>query len=331
MAIFPTQYSTLSASALGKAIEGWYGFSGLTCRFLLRGVSDTYVLEGATDQYILKIYRDAHRSLEEIKAEVELLNGLHQGGARVSYPIKDHAGNQIQSFQAAEGIRHGVLFSFAAGKPFNDPSDEQIAITGREMARLHNLTAVIELGHKRREYNHHTTLIQPIATFAPAFKELPDEYQYLQDMAAVVMKKLNGMDTSKFSYGYCHYDFFPKNFHFDEHNNITFFDFDFAGKGYLVNDIMSYWVHFALNACVGRSTLEESKRIFTIFLEAYRTVRPVSEEEISAIPYLNFAFWVFYLGFTYENFDDWSNMFFDTRFIKGRVALIKKMADMYCF
>ena len=116
MAIFPTQYSTLSARALNDVIESWYGFNGLTCRLLLRGVSDTYVLEGATGQYILKIYRGAHRSLNEIKAEVELLNRLHEGGARVSYPLKDREGKQLQSFEAAEGTRYGVLFSFAAGK-----------------------------------------------------------------------------------------------------------------------------------------------------------------------------------------------------------------------
>lgn len=330
MAIFPAQYSTLSAPALGKAIEAWYGFSGLRCRYLLRGVSDTYVLEGTREQYILKIYRDAHRSLQEIQGEVELLNYLHQGGCRVSYPVKDREGRQIQSFEAAEGIRYGVLFSYAAGKPVTEPSDEQITITGREMARIHHITSTLTLSHERRVYNNDTTLLQPIAALAPAFTELPEEYGYLQDTAAMIIKKLNNLDTSGFSYGYCHYDFFPKNFHFDEHNHITFFDFDFSGKGFLVNDMMSYWNHFALNAILGRSSREESERAFQVFLAAYRTVRSVSDEEISMIPYLNFGFWIFYMGFHYEHFDDFSTQFFNTRFLKERVALIRKMTDNYC-
>lgn len=330
MAIFPTQYSTLSAPALGKFIEAQYGLSKLNCRYLLRGVSDTYVLEGATEQYILKIYRDAHRSLEEIKGEVELLNHLHQGGCKVSWPIRDREGKQLQSFQAAEGIRYGVLFSYAGGKPVTEPSDEQIAITGREIARIHNITSTIILSHERRAYNHDTTLLQPIANFAPAFKELPEEYQYLQNTAALIIKKLDSIDTAAFSYGYCHYDFFPKNFHFDEHNEITFFDFDFAGKGFLVNDIMSYWNHFALNAVLGRASREESDRAFNVFLTHYRTVRPVSDKEVSTIPYLNFGFWVFYMGFHYEHYEDFSTHFFNTRFLKERVALIRKITDTYC-
>ncbi len=331
MAIFPTQYSTLSAPALGKAIESLYGFPPLSCRYLLRGVSDTYKLEGETARYIFKVYRDAHRSLEEIKGEVELLNALHEGGTSVSYPIRDRDGRQIQSFEAAEGTRYGVLFSYAAGKPVGVISDEQIANTGRAMAQVHNITSTIQLSHERRSYNHHSTLLGPIAALAPAFHELPDEYQYLQDTATAIIKKLDGLDTSSFSEGYCHFDFLPKNFHIDEHNKVTFFDFDFAGKGFLANDLMTYWTHFALDVILGKSTREESERAFGVFLDAYREIRPVSAEEVRAIPYLNLGFWVFYLGFHYDQFDDFSTHFFTTRFIRERVALIKKIMDLYCF
>ncbi len=330
MAIFPTQYSTLSAAALGRHVEEQYGLSGLLCRYLLRGVSDTYVLEGAVEKYILKIYRDAHRSVEEIKGELELLNILHGEGCKVSYPINDRTGNQLQAFQAAEGTRYGMLFSYAIGKPANKPTNEQIAITGREMARIHNITAAIKLNHPRREYNHHTTLLHPIAILGSVFTELPDEYRYLQDTAAAVIKKIDSMDTSGFSYGYCHYDFLPKNFHFDDQNNITFFDFDFMGKGFLVNDIMSYWNHYMLNTLSGRSSRDESDREFAVFLDAYRSIRPLSATEINAIPYLIFGFWVFFLGFYQEQFDDFSTHFFTTTYKKERVALIKKIMDTYC-
>lgn len=329
MNIFPTQYSTLSAPALGKAIEDLYGLPHLTCRYLLRGVSDTYKLEGPAGQYILKIYRDAHRSLEEIKGEVELLNLLKEGGARVSWPISDQEGRQIQSFQAAEGIRYGVLFTYAAGKPVGEPTDEQITITGREMACLHNLTSSITLHHPRREYNHHTTLLQPLARLEPAFAELPEEYRQLQDAITSVIQKLDSLDSAHFSNGYCHFDFLPKNFHFDAQNQLTFFDFDFAGKGWLVNDVMTYWAHFFLNGYTGRSTREEADRGFNVFLESYTAHRPLSEAEIKAIPYLNVGFWVFYIGFHYEHFDDFSTHFFNSRFLKERVVLIRKLLELY--
>src|ERR1700760_4855976 len=100
--IFPTQYSTLSSKALNTFISERYGLGETNCRLLIRNVSDTYIIESATDKYILKIYRDAHRKLDEIKGEAELLTVLADRGAKVSYPLTDLSGDKIQSFNAAE-------------------------------------------------------------------------------------------------------------------------------------------------------------------------------------------------------------------------------------
>lgn len=40
--------------------------------------------------------------------------------------------------------------------------------------------------------------------------------------------------------------------------------------------------------------------------------------------YFGFGFWVFYLGFQYENYDDWSSVFFNTRYLKERGGVLKK-------
>ena len=62
MSLFPTQYSTLSASALAAYVSAAYGLPNLRGRYLLRGVSDTYLLENEQARYILKVYRAAHRT-----------------------------------------------------------------------------------------------------------------------------------------------------------------------------------------------------------------------------------------------------------------------------
>ncbi|MBB6111674.1 phosphotransferase enzyme family protein [Mucilaginibacter lappiensis] len=330
MTPFPAQYSTLSALALKDYVAAAYGINLISCKYLLRGVSDTYILEATDVKYILKIYRDRHRSLTEIQGEVELLNMLKEYGANVSYPLTDIFGSQIQKFDAAEGTRYGIVFSYALGKPVLDLNDEQLKTVGRQMAAVHNITSVVKLNYKRKAYTTDSTLIQPLKTLKPAFAELPGEYIYLKETVMQVIQKLNTFDTKKFSYGYCQYDFLPKNFHFDDAGQITFFDFDFAGQGYLANDLMSFFVHFFMHVFTGKLTDDEADRMFKIFVKAYREVRPVSDQEIKAIPYLGVGFWIFYLGFQYENFDDWSNPFFGPKFIKDRVALIKVWVDKYC-
>ncbi|GAB3546997.1 phosphotransferase enzyme family protein [Spirosoma fluminis] len=330
MQLFPAQYSTLSASALRDSLEKSYGFQGMNCRLLLRGVSDTYVLEGAESKYVFKVYRNAHRSLNEIKGEVELLNILKGRGANVSYPIRDRNGQQIQAFNAAEGVRHGVLFSYAIGENVYDLSDNQLRVVGREMAFNHTITSQIDVPHERKPYTIETTLTRPLKLIEPAFADYQEGYAYLTEIAQQVIKKMESFDTSIFSVGYCHYDYLPKNFHFDQDDTFTLFDFDFAGKGFLVNDLTSFLVHFFFHSIYGKISKEEADRQFNVALDAYREVRPLSDEEVEAIPYLGIMFWVFYLGFAYENFDDWSNTFFGLRYLRERVGIIKRFAELYC-
>jgi Ser/Thr protein kinase RdoA (MazF antagonist) len=329
MEIFPTQYSTLSTSALKDSIVKNYGLNDLIGKFLLHGVSDTYLLENPTDKYIFKVYRSAHRNLDEIKGEVELLTILKEQSAKVAYPIHDLTGEQIQAFQAAEGIRHGVLFSFAKGKNVYDFTDEQLRIIGREMAFNHNITSRIQLSYERKPYNVETTLRRPLRLIEPWFADDAEGYAYLTDMAERVIQKLGTFDTTRFSYGYCHYDYLPKNFHFDG-NQLTLFDFDFAGQGFLANDLASFLVHLFFHTATGKITKEEGDRQFAVFIDGYREVRALSDEEIGSVPFLGIMFWIFYLGFQYENFDDWSNVFVGPKYLKDRVGIIKRFSEMYC-
>ena len=324
MPIFPTQYSTLCATALNEHIQRRYNLNNTRCKLLIRNVSDTYVLESDSDQYVFKIYRNAHRKVDEIKGEVELLTLLHQGGARVSYPVKDIDGQALQQFEAAEGIRYGVLFTWAPGKVVYAMNNKQLNLLGREMALIHNISSTVKLKYFRKPYTAETTIVQPLKILEPAFAELRAEYEYLKVTGKAVVQRLEQYNQANFSHGYCHYDFLPKNFHFSGDDNITFFDFDFAGEGFLANDITSFLIHYFLEITYGKISPEEGRLAFAAFLNSYRKVRPLSKEEIQAIPDLGFAFWVFYLGFQYENFDDWSNAFFGPKFIKDRVALIKK-------
>jgi Ser/Thr protein kinase RdoA (MazF antagonist) len=330
MDIFPAQYSTLSAIALKQQIEKAYGFTGISCKLLVRNVSDTYIIADKQAKYIFKIYRKDYRSIGEINGEVELLNVLKENSVPVSYPVTDLSGSQIQQFNAAEGTRYGILFSFAIGNVVLDPDDEQLKIIGRNMAMMHNVTSVCELKNERITYDIDSTLKKPLEIIRSRFEDLPDEYQYLQDLADQVILKLKQYDVAAFSYGYCHYDLLPKNFHLDDNNNITFFDFDWAGKGLLVNDVMTFLVQLFFMAHLKRITPEEAEHNLKALIEAYRETRNLSDQEIELIPYLGVMFWIYAFGFYEENYDDFAIAFLTPKFIKERVALIKVWAEWYC-
>ena len=159
---------------------------------------------------------------------------------------------------------------------------------------------------------------------------MQEEFEYLTNIADKVAKKFEEFDTSTFSYGYCHYDFLPKNFHFDEKGKITFFDFDFAGEGYLINDLMTFLNHYFFHQLNNLITKAQAEKDFGTFLKAYQEVRPLTDEEVKAIPYLGITFHIFFLKFFYDNYDDWSNVFLTPRYTKHRVGLIKKWVELYC-
>ncbi|WP_421943166.1 phosphotransferase enzyme family protein [Pedobacter sp.] len=326
---FPAQYSTLSASALNKHIANSYNLTGFNCRLLIRNVSDTYILENGTEKFIFKIYRDSHRKLNEIEDEVRLLNILKNEGHSISFPIEDTSGHFIQQFNAIEGTRNGVLFSYAEGKVIHDLNQEQLKNIGVSIAKIHQTTSQINLKN-RHEFNFQTTLFEPLESLKPHLIDMPEEFSYLQEIAAKVVNKFKAFDTENFSIGICHYDFFPKNFHFEEAGKITFFDFDFAGKGYLINDLMTFLNHFFFHTLNNLTTIEQAEKDFNLFLDAYQSVKKLSDDEIKAIPYLGITFHIFFLKFFYDNYDDWSNAFLTPRYTKRRIDLIKKWVEMYC-
>jgi len=329
MTTFPVQYSTLSTPALEQFIRQQYGDTALDCRLLIRGVSDTYRIEkDGAPLYIFKVYRRRHRSLQEIQGEVELLNRLHNGGARVAYPIADIQGRQIQDFNAPEGLRHGVLFTYAAGQSVYDLTTAQLQEIGREMAKLHNISAAITLTYEREIFDLQRLLWQPLETLAPAYKDYPEGYTYLTTTAQQVAARLAALPD--LSTGYLQYDFLPKNFHFDADGHVMFFDFDFTGKGWLANDHASFFIHFFFHVAHKKLTQAEADRDFAVFIAAYREVRAFSDAELEAVPYLGFVFWIFYLGYQYEHFEDWSNTFFNSRYLKERVEVIRRYTELHC-
>jgi len=300
--VFPATYSTLCPEALAILITEKYGFDS-TCRLLVRGVGDTYLVEAPGARFILRIYRRSHRSFSNIRAEVELLQALKQENIAVADPIPDNNGNLIQAIQAIEGERHAVLFRYAEGQALKVLNENQLLNFGREMARFHNVSSTVVIGGERWKLDNDSMFIKPLQMLEPFFAEDPEGFNWLKQAAGKAMNELSGLPADAFSSGYCHFDFLPKNVHF-KGDAVTFFDFDFMGYGWLVNDLMSFRQHFILDVYLGRTTKEAANKDFATFLRGYREHREISDAALEAIPYLGLGFWLFYMGFhtTHDQF-----------------------------
>ncbi|MCG2616585.1 phosphotransferase [Terrimonas sp. NA20] len=323
--LFPISYSTLSPDALAAFISQQYDLPAASCRFLVRGVGDTYLIETGKSTFIFRVYRSSHRGHGAIEGETTLLKALHAAGVSVSYPVADKNGSLIQSFTAAEGNRYGALFSFAAGKVIPAPNDAQLRSLGHEIAKFHNVSSSITLTGVTRKFDLQTTLFDPLDRTRSYFLNDQEGYEWLNNMAGRIKAALDKLDTSAFSSGYCHFDFLPKNFHFDG-DKVTLFDFDFLGYGWLVNDLMIFWTHLQMDQQFNRITKERAEDSFRILIGAYREIRPVTDDELKAIPYLALGFWLFYMEF-HSTHDQFYQLIAEPAMLKMRIAFVRQLIE----
>jgi Ser/Thr protein kinase RdoA (MazF antagonist) len=188
------------------------------------------------------------------------------------------------------------------------------------------VSSAITLSDTRWNFDFETTLHRPIEMLKHAFREDPEGYAWVQQAARRAEQALNELGVSGFPTGYCHFDFLPKNFHF-EGDSLTFFDFDFFGYGWLIYDIMTFWEHLCLDVHFGRMKQTDADEAYAVFLTAYREVRPVSAAELKAVPWLSLGWWLFYMGFhtTHDQFYP----FVQPAHLKLRVGLLRQLMERY--
>lgn len=322
--VFPATYSTLCPVALSAFLSEKYALENPQCKLLVRGVGDTYLAETSGSRYILRVYRSSHRSLPQIREEVNLLLALKAAAVSVSYPLPDIQGETVQLLDAVEGERCTVLFTYAPGHPVRLLDDHQLRLLGREMARFHQVSSAIVHGKARWEFTGEQLFVRPLTLLQPFFANNVEDYMWLQqaaDRTAAKLSSLNGLST-----GYCHFDFLPKNMHFDQ-NTVTLFDFDFMGFGWLANDIASFWQYLSLEVYTKRMTQTEADRQYQLLLDAYREHRALHAAELEAVPYIALGWWLFYMGFhtTHDQF----HAFVQPGQLKLFTGLLKHMADTY--
>ncbi|RYY58929.1 MAG: hypothetical protein EOO05_14880 [Chitinophagaceae bacterium] len=323
---FPVTYSTLEPAALSAWLGVTYGFTGNACSFILRGVGDTYLVSSGEARYILRIYRHALRTRQQVIRETSLLDLLRQHNVSVSYPVADLSGQLVNTLQAPEGPRFAVVFSFAEGRSFHIMNDQQLANLGHEVAAFHNVSSLLEKSEGDRVFDLETMLHEPLRRVRPYFASAAEDLEWLDKMIAGIYKKVDAVDTSGFSAGFIQFDLLPKNYHFDAQDKVTLFDFDFVGYGWLLLDIMTFWVHTELDVHVGRQTRAAGDKSFKTFIDAYRSVREIRDAELELIPYLSLGFWIFYMGF-HESHDGFYGFVKEPGHLKVRMGLIRGLLE----
>ncbi|HAY3551209.1 phosphotransferase [Elizabethkingia meningoseptica] len=316
---FPTINSTLSPNDLGKLIQQKYGLSDKTeCSIFRLAMNHLYIIYDGENKYVFRVYTHNWRTKSDIEEELRLLLHLKEADRQVAFPIADKSNQYIQEIEAPEGTRFGVLFSYAKGAKTAKFSPQTSFLIGQALAKVHQSTENFELA--RISYNTQNLLDNPILRIKKFFNNSNNEVIFLEKLSAFLTLKIQSIDKPKMRYGSVHLDVWFDNLHIDDEKEITFFDFDFCGNGYLCFDI-SYFLFQLLATNLNEEEYQEKAESF---LNGYETVTEISAEEKKFLPYACLAIMVYYISVQCDRFEYWTNIFVNEDHLKRMVGNLKR-------
>ena len=323
MTTFPVTASTLSETELGNFIKEKYQLNkNFDCKLFRTGVNHTYFLSDTSAKFVVRVYCYQWRTKIEIQEELELLKLLQSQNLSISFPVPDTYGDFIQEINAPEGLRYAVVFSFAEGEKMRFMTNETCSAIGSLLAKIHNITANKKID--RINYNSDVLLNQPYDSLTTYFSEDLDEMKYLKEISTKISNNFQKVNLSDNQKGIVHLDIWYDNLSVNNENEITIFDFDNCGNGWLIMDIGYF--------CKQLFFIESDKKIYESkvesFLNGYRKERNLSDNELKLIADSGASIFIFYLGVQAQRFD-WSNIFFTENYLKMFVGRIKNWMDYY--
>jgi Ser/Thr protein kinase RdoA (MazF antagonist) len=319
MTNFSVISSILSPLDIAEFVRDKYSLTAsTTCKLLKTGINHTYRIDSENDSFIFRIYSYNWRTKEEITEELSLLQLLKKNDISISYPIADTSENFIQTIKTPEGLRFAVLFSFAKGHKILNYSKETHFEVGKLMAQIHSLTKGLE--QKRINYTTDTLLNQSLEKIGEFLSDETDEMQFLIVTRPLLEKELLNANNQNLRKGIVHLDIWFDNLNISNKNEITLFDFDFCGNGWLCLDIAYYILQLHSTE---KDEIELSEKM-EAFYNGYQTVEKISDEERRLIPILGVCLYYFYLGVQCSRFDNWSNTFLNEVYLKRFITVLIK-------
>lgn len=312
--------ATIAPIAVAEFLNEKYGFN-CSVKLLKAGVNHTYFVKNSDNEFVFRIYSFNWRSLAEIEAEVNYLNLLDENKIPVSYPILNVNNKFICDINSVEGLRHGVLFSYAKGEKLLTYSKDLHFKVGQIMAQMHKVRTNKCID--RVSYNA-SNLLDDTFNYLPNFLfEDTEQYQFLLKLRSYLTQVISSAKDEELRSGVVHLDVWFDNMNI-EGSNVTIFDFDFCGNGWLIYDL----AYYVMQIHSTEATSEEYELKMNSFLEGYESVTKISEEERRLLPILGLAIYVFYVGVQCKRFDDWSNVFLNEMHLKRLIDLrIKRWFD----
>jgi Ser/Thr protein kinase RdoA (MazF antagonist) len=271
----PATHSTIDSDYVAAQVLTHYKTTGpVSAQLLYRGINDVYIIRDNSGRRALRIWRAATRSIDGVLQELDYLDFLDDNGIPVSKSTPTANGDPYILFNAQEGPRPAVLYTWAPGAKFGDCLDLDTAERiGAAFAEMHLISK-----DYRPAQDVQDDPVEDIKGNLPSLRlwvedraEDVRDYTHLTETLAERMGAIAGLDLPR---GMCHQDMHPSNVHLAPDGTITFLDFDGASVG--------YWLHDVKNFVFGNEFYRFDPIYGAAFERGYLKVRPYTADEIAS-------------------------------------------------
>jgi homoserine kinase type II len=245
-------------------------FSGIAA-----GVQNSnFLVETGDTKYILTIYEDTETGVNpnDLPYFLGLMQHLAAQGIHCPTPIKQKNGDALGQLAG----RPTALVSFLSGRGTVTPRPQQCRAVGAALAELHLAGADFAMRRANRQgLENWRHLFE--ASRARADEATPG----LADFMAQELARLEAAWPHGLPEGVIHADLFPDNAFFEKGAVSGLIDFYFA-----CHDMLAYDLAIMLNAWCFEADVNFNITKARALLAGYQSVRPMSAEEIDALPIL---------------------------------------------
>lgn len=234
-----------------------------------------YAFENKQEKYFLRFSYQQESSIEQITDELAFMEYLRSNDYPCVVSVVSVNGNYIETVQHPEGAYFAVVFHAATGVGLDESiTTVQCENWGKSLASLHQLSGLYEPSHSRQW--DWQDILQKINTILQSY---PNEKEAMQELKTLT-DYLQSLPISSSNYGLIHYDFQLDNLFYEEkYRSFNVIDFDDAVYSWYAHDIVT-----ALDDFLDDDMNVDHSPVKS-FLQGYRSIRPLSEEDVRTFPY----------------------------------------------
>jgi amicoumacin kinase len=245
-------------------------------------VFEVYLGDGPV---ILRITHSSHRNLDEIRAELDWMNYLHNQKVNCPTVYKSINNQIIEALQAADGsFFYACLYSKVPGysvKIRSEEFNEQLFYAwGKAIGQIHCVTKNYKpsKGTKLRPSWEDEELLD-IEIYVPYEKEIIKNSNLL-------INELTLLPKNKDNFGLIHSDIHSGNFFYDG-KSVHVFDFDDCSYHWFASDIaipLYYSILYGYHSASERGREQFAKKFLTNFIKGYEQHSSLPERWMEQLP-----------------------------------------------